>query len=72
VPQLEATLPQAVHVQVVTDRTTSIRASVRDVEFELLLAIALVVMVIFLFLRSLAQPSSRVSLFRCPSSARSG
>jgi multidrug efflux pump subunit AcrB len=53
-PQLESTLPQAVHVQIVTDRTTSIRASVRDVEFELLLAIALVVMVIFLFLRSLA------------------
>ena len=53
-PQLESTLPKAIHVQVVTDRTTSIRASVRDVEFELLLAIALVVMVIFLFLRSLA------------------
>jgi multidrug efflux pump subunit AcrB len=53
-PQLESTLPAAVHVQIVTDRTTSIRASVRDVEFELLLAIALVVMVIFLFLRSLA------------------
>jgi multidrug efflux pump len=53
-PQLESTLPQAVHVQIVTDRTTSIRASVRDVEFELLLAIALVVMVIFLFLRSVA------------------
>ena len=53
-PQLESTLPQAIHVQVVTDRTTSIRASVRDVEFELLLAVALVVMVIFLFLRSLA------------------
>ena len=52
-PQLESTLPQAIHVQVVTDRTTAIRASVRDVEFELLLAIALVVMVIFLFLRSL-------------------
>src|SRR6201996_2709994 len=52
-PQLESTLPQAIHVQVVTDRTTSIRASVRDVEFELLLAIGLVVMVIFLFLRSL-------------------
>ena len=51
-PQLESTLPQAIHVQVVTDRTTSIRASVRDVEFELLLAIALVVMVIFVFLRS--------------------
>ncbi|MDB6015192.1 MAG: acriflavin resistance protein [Gammaproteobacteria bacterium] len=53
-PQLESTLPRAIHVQVVTDRTTSIRASVRDVEFELLLAVALVVMVIFLFLRSLA------------------
>jgi multidrug efflux pump subunit AcrB len=53
-PQLESTLPAAVHVQIVTDRTTSIRASVRDVEFELLLAIALVVMVIFLFLRSVA------------------
>jgi multidrug efflux pump len=52
-PQLESTLPQAIHVQVVTDRTTSIRASVRDVEFELLLAISLVVMVIFVFLRSL-------------------
>jgi multidrug efflux pump len=51
-PQLVSTLPRAIHVQVVTDRTTSIRASVRDVEFELLLAIALVVMVIFLFLRS--------------------
>ena len=53
-PQLESTLPQAIHVQIVTDRiATSIRASVRDVEFELLLAIALVVMVIFVFLRSL-------------------
>jgi len=53
-PQLESTLPKAVHVQIVTDRTTSIRASVSDVEFELLLTIALVVMVIFLFLRSVA------------------
>jgi multidrug efflux pump len=53
-PQLESTLPRAIHMQVVVDRTTSIRASVSDVEFELLLAIALVVMVIFLFLRSLA------------------
>ncbi len=65
-PQLEATLPQAVHVQIVTDRTTSIRASVRDVEFELLLAIALVVMVIFLFLRSLAATISRASRSRYP------
>jgi multidrug efflux pump len=53
-PQLETTLPRSVHVQIVTDRTTSIRASVQDVEFELLLVIALVVMVIFLFLRSLS------------------
>jgi len=53
-PQLESTLPRAVHVQIVTDRTTVIRASVKDVEFELMLVIALVVMVIFLFLRSLA------------------
>jgi len=53
-PHLTTTLPKAVHVQVVTDRTTAIRASVKDVEFELMLTIALVVMVIFLFLRSLS------------------
>jgi multidrug efflux pump len=53
-PQLVNTLPKAVHVQIVTDRTTAIRASVKDVEFELMLTIALVVMVIFLFLRSLS------------------
>jgi multidrug efflux pump len=53
-PQLEATLPASVHVQIITDRTTAIRASVSDVEFELALTIALVVMVIFLFLRSLS------------------
>ena len=53
-PQLESTLPKSVHVEIVTDRTTDIRASVADVEFELMLVIALVVMVIFLFLRSLS------------------
>jgi multidrug efflux pump len=53
-PQLKASLPQAINVQVLTDRTTTIRASVRDVEFELMLTVALVVMVIFLFLRTLA------------------
>jgi multidrug efflux pump len=53
-PRLVSNLPRAVHVQVVTDRTTSIRASVRDVEFELMLTVGLVVLVIFLFLRSLA------------------
>jgi multidrug efflux pump subunit AcrB len=53
-PQLEASLPASVKVQIITDRTTDIRASVADVEFELMLVIALVVMVIFLFLRSLS------------------
>ena len=53
-PQLQATLPGSVDVTLLTDRTTTIRASVRDVKFELLLAVALVVMVIFLFLRNVA------------------
>jgi multidrug efflux pump len=52
-PQLQATLPAAIQVTPLTDRTVTIRASVEDVQFELLLAIALVVLVIFLFLRSL-------------------
>jgi multidrug efflux pump len=52
-PQLQATLPAAVDVAVLTDRTVTIRASVADVEFELGLAVALVVAVIFLFLRNL-------------------
>ncbi|HET7865397.1 MAG TPA: efflux RND transporter permease subunit, partial [Burkholderiaceae bacterium] len=51
-PRLQASLPASVDVQVIADRTTTIRASVDDTEFELLLAVALVVMVIFLFLRS--------------------
>jgi multidrug efflux pump len=53
-PQLQATLPASVDVRILSDRTVTIRASVHDVQFELLLAIALVVMVIFLFLRSAA------------------
>ncbi|MFY9550711.1 MAG: efflux RND transporter permease subunit, partial [Thermoanaerobaculia bacterium] len=53
-PQLKASLPAAVDVAILTDRTTTIRASVRDVQFELMLTIALVVMVIFLFLRTFA------------------
>jgi multidrug efflux pump len=52
-PQLQASLPSAVKVQILTDRTTTIRASVKDVEFELMLTIVLVVIVIFLFLRNL-------------------
>ena len=53
-PRLQTALPSSVKVAVLTDRTTTIRASVQDVEFELLLTIALVVMVIFLFLRNLS------------------
>ncbi len=53
-PQLRASLPAAVELTVLTDRTVTIRASVEEVEFELMLTIALVVMVIFLFLRTLA------------------
>jgi len=52
--QLMKSLPSSVKVSILTDRTTTIRASVHDVEFELMLTVALVVMVIFLFLRNLA------------------
>ncbi|HEY3856161.1 MAG TPA: multidrug efflux RND transporter permease subunit [Verrucomicrobiae bacterium] len=70
-PQLKATLPPSVDVSVLTDRTTTIRASVRDVELELLMTIGLVVLVIFLFLRtvsatiipSVAVPLSLVGTF---------
>ncbi|MDR2017041.1 MAG: MdtB/MuxB family multidrug efflux RND transporter permease subunit [Burkholderiales bacterium] len=70
-PQLEDALPGALQVTVLSDRTVTIRASIRDVQFELFLAIALVVMVIFLFLRnlpatiipSLAVPLSLVGTF---------
>jgi multidrug efflux pump len=64
-PQLQGSLPPAVKVSVLTDRTTTIRASVRDVQFELMLAVVLVVLVIFLFLRNLgatAIPSVAVPL----------
>src|SRR5882724_8378562 len=53
-PQLQASLPSAVQVAVLTDRTVTIRGSVEDVQFELMLSVALVVMVIFLFLRTVA------------------
>ncbi len=70
-PQLKASMPAAVDVVLLTDRTVTIRASVRDVQFELLLAVALVVMVIFVFLRnvpatfipSVAVPLSLVGTF---------
>ncbi len=53
-PQLRVSLPSGIEVATLTDRTTTIRASVEDVQFELMLTVALVVMVIFLFLRNLA------------------
>lgn len=53
-PTIQASLPGAIDVVPLTDRTVTIRASVRDVQFELMLAVALVVMVIFVFLRNLA------------------
>src|SRR5215469_10715044 len=70
-PELKAALPAGVDVAVLTDRTTTIRASIRDVEFEMTLAVALVVLVIFLFLRnipatiipSLSVPLSLVGTF---------
>ncbi|MEH8017176.1 multidrug efflux RND transporter permease subunit [Rheinheimera muenzenbergensis] len=70
-PQLTATLPAAVDVAVLTDRTHSIRASVRDVQKELVFAIVLVILVTFVFLRtipatiipSLAVPLSLVGAF---------
>ncbi|MEY0023222.1 MdtB/MuxB family multidrug efflux RND transporter permease subunit [Providencia rettgeri] len=51
-PELIESLPKSVNVEILTDRTSTIRASVNDVQFELMLAIALVVMVIYLFLRN--------------------
>ncbi|MGH7189377.1 MAG: efflux RND transporter permease subunit, partial [Acetobacteraceae bacterium] len=52
-PTLTASLPSSIKVATISDQTTTIRASVRDVEFELALAVGLVVLVIFLFLRSI-------------------
>jgi HAE1 family hydrophobic/amphiphilic exporter-1 len=51
-PQLQASLPPAIKVDIISDRTQTIRASVADVQFTLLLTVALVVMVIFIFLRN--------------------
>ena len=53
-PQLQSSLPSSITLSVLTDRTTTIRASVRDVQYEMMLAVALVVLVIFLFLRTMA------------------
>jgi HAE1 family hydrophobic/amphiphilic exporter-1 len=52
-PSLQAAIPPTIHISILSDRTTTIRASVKDVEFTLMLTIALVVMVIFVFLRNI-------------------
>ena len=54
IPRLRATIPSSIQISVLTDRTTTVRASVADVEFELMVCIALVVGVIFVFLRNFA------------------
>ena len=51
-PSLRASLPSSITVEILTDRTTTIRASVADVQIELMITIGLVVLVIFLFLRT--------------------
>src|SRR6202042_599255 len=53
-PSLQASMPASVNIKILTDRTNTIRASVDDVQFELMLTIGLVVMVIFVFLRNVA------------------
>jgi multidrug efflux pump len=53
-PQLKASIPNGIDVTILSDRTVTIRSSVKDVQFELILAVALVVLVIFLFLRNLS------------------
>src|SRR5882724_4240408 len=70
-PAVQSALPQGVEVAILTDRTTTIRASIRDVEFEMTLAVILVVLVIYLFLRnvratlipSLSVPLSLIGTF---------
>ncbi|WFU11914.1 efflux RND transporter permease subunit (plasmid) [Rhizobium sp. CB3090] len=63
-PALRASLPKSIKLELVTDRTTTIRASVDDVQFTLMLAIGLVVVVIFLFLRSL--PATIIPVLTLP------
>jgi len=63
-PSLTASLPASIDTAVLTDRTVTVRASVHDVQFELLLSVALVVLVIFLFLRNL--PATIIPSFSVP------
>jgi len=63
-PQLKAKLPSSVSIITLTDQTNTIRASVKDVQFELILTIVLVVFVIFLFLRTLS--GTVIPVLLCP------
>jgi len=65
-PQLQASIPQAMELAVVMDRTPTIRASIHDVELALLISIALVVLVCFSFCATSGPPSSRAWWYRCP------
>jgi hydrophobic/amphiphilic exporter-1 (mainly G- bacteria), HAE1 family len=65
-PRLLASVPQSVHVELVSDRSQSIRDSMSDVEFTLILTVGPVAIVIFIFLRRLGPPSSRRSPCRPP------
>jgi len=63
-PQLQATISQAVEVSILADRTETVRASVEDVQFTLVLTVLLVIAVIYVFLRSLRRPSSPAWRYR--------
>ena len=73
-PVLQASIPPAVKVHVISDRTDTVRASIHDVQFTLMLTVALVVMVIFVFLRNfwatvipaVTVPLSLIGTFACP------
>jgi multidrug efflux pump len=70
-PKLKSSLYASIKLQILSDRSNTIRASVKDVEFELILTIGLVILVIFVFLRSFTATISPRSPFRCRSSATS-
>ncbi len=70
-PQLEAAIPAAIHLNVVMERTSTIRASLREVERTLLIAMALVILVVFVFLRNARATLIPASRCRCRWSAHS-
>ena len=71
-PQLTADIPRGIDVSVVVDRSPSIRGSLKDVEFTLVISGILVILVVFAFLRNVRGTIIQGLRFRCPSSAPSG